>query len=319
MSTTPLLETINLTVGYPGKVLFKDLSLLVHPGQLICFMGKNGAGKSTLIKTLASLRKPLSGSIVFNGTSMLPEQLIALVLTDPIRAAYLKVYDLVLLGRYPYLDWRLEISPEDQALVDNSLHLVGISSIRDRYINELSDGQRQMAMIARALAQDTPLLLLDEPTAHLDLNNRVEVMKLLKQLTRSSDKAILMSTHELDLALQTADQIWLAGNNNDIFVGIPEDLVLGGVFDDVFEFKGFDLKTGRVQHSVSKAMKISIQGKGHQYLWTKNFIERTGYSVVDRDAEASIEILTGNITRWQLNGEIVCHSLADLQVALEKI
>ena len=148
----------------------------------------------------------------------------------------------------------------------------------------------QMAMIARALAQDTPIILLDEPTAHLDLNNRVEIMNLLRNLSRKEKKAILIATHELDLALQTADVVWLAGLNKKILTGIPEDLVLNGSFDELFQFKGFDLKTGKVSHEPFRNVSIGLVGNGPEYLWTKNALERNGYRVIDNfDKTIAIE------------------------------
>jgi len=147
-------------------------------------------------------------------------------------------------------------------------------------------------MIARALAQDTPTILLDEPTAHLDLNNRLEIMNLLRQLSRSMGKAILLATHELDLALQTADLIWLTGNKRNIISGLPEDLVLNGIFDEIFRFKGFDLQTGKVVHDAFRNKAIDLRGEGPAYLWTKNALERNGYTVVrDESAEISITLV----------------------------
>jgi iron complex transport system ATP-binding protein len=151
--------------------------------------------------------------------------------------------------------------------------------LRNKKIHELSDGQLQMVMIARAVVQDTPAILLDEPTAHLDLNNRLEIMNLLRRLAHQSKKAILVSTHELDLALQTADIIWLAGLEKNIISGIPEDLVLNGSFDSIFQFKGFDLKTGKVEHDPHRKLVIALDGSGHEYLWTKNALQRNGFIV----------------------------------------
>jgi len=152
-------------------------------------------------------------------------------------------------------------------------------------------------MIARALAQDTPVLLLDEPTAHLDLNNRLEIMNLLRQLAREKNKAILLATHELDLALQTADKIWLAAGNK-LKYGIPEDLVLDGSFDQVFQFKGYDLKTGKVQHEAYRRTAVRLIGEGPVLLWTKNALERSGFSVED-DAKKIVKI---DDSGWNFEG-----------------
>jgi iron complex transport system ATP-binding protein len=275
------LQTNNLSVGYRKgqfeNILFEGIDLTLKPTKLTCFMGPNGIGKSTLIRVLAGLQKPLAGTI-----SIRDEKKIALVLTDKITVSNMTVWDLVSYGRYPYLGWGISFSDDDYKVIDQSIIDVGIEALSNKKIEELSDGQLQLAMIARALAQETPVLLLDEPTAHLDLNHRVEIMKLLLGLARKKNKAILVATHELDLALQTADEIWLATTNKKIKVGIPEDLVLDGSFDEIFQFKGFDLKTGKIQHASHQLQSINLKGEGHEFLWTKNALEREGFSVSDQ-------------------------------------
>ena len=158
-------------------------------------------------------------------------------------------------------------------------------------------------MIARALAQETAIILLDEPTAHLDLNNRVEVMRLLRLLAHDTNRAILVATHELDLALQTTDLIWLAGKNKNIITGIPEDLVLNGTFDSIFEFKGFDLKTGKVQHEAHRGRTVQLIGDGHQLLWTKNALERSGYEITKGVGVHVVSIQSKrDATEWVIDG-----------------
>lgn len=273
-----MLRTTNLVVGYAKDnkdfPLFEELNLSLLSGELVCFMGSNGIGKTTLIKTLAGLQKPLHGSAEFTDN-----QSVALVLTDRISSSLMTVYDLVTYGRYPYLNWDISLSPKDYEIIDNAIHQVHLESLVNKRLYELSDGQLQMAMLAKALAQNTPILFLDEPTAHLDLNNRVEIMNILRSLSRTSGKTILIATHELDLALQTADRIWLATPARKILQGIPEDLVLDGTFDEVFQFKGFDLKTGKVSHEAYRNVSIQLEGNGYEYLWTKNAFERNGYKI----------------------------------------
>lgn len=282
-----LLSLQSLTVGYQteavSNVLFENLHLTLQSNELVCFMGPNGIGKSTLIRTLAGLQKSLN---LIQGARSLPTEYtdtqpntIAVVLTDKITAVNMTVIELISYGRYPYLDWKLDIKKEDLELIEKAIELTRVQHLIQKKLYELSDGQMQMAMIARALAQNTPILLLDEPTAHLDLNNRVEIMNLLRQLARQEGKAVLVSTHELDLALQTADLIWLAGRDRNIITGIPEDLVLSGVFDEIFQFKGFDLKTGRVEHEPWRGITVGLKGDGYEYLWTKNALERNGFQV----------------------------------------
>jgi iron complex transport system ATP-binding protein len=274
------MKTAGLAVGYEkdkkGHTLFDNLNLTLSSGELVCFMGSNGIGKSTLIRTLAGLQKPLAGTI-----EIVNNQSVAVVLTDRINSALMTVHDLITYGRYPYLNWNVSLSKHDRKLIDNAIQQVHLEAIVDKKLFELSDGQLQMVMIAKALAQDTPILFLDEPTAHLDLNNRVEIMNLLRSLSRTSGKSILIATHELDLALQTADRIWLATQDKKIIDAIPEDLVLNGTFDQVFQFKGFDLKTGKMTHEAFRKTSIQLFGEGHTYLWTKNALERNGYSISD--------------------------------------
>jgi len=157
-------------------------------------------------------------------------------------------------------------------------------------------------MIARALAQDGDIIILDEPNAHLDLNNRVEIMRLLKDLSRKTDKAILIATHELDLALQTADRLWLAANSGKITNGVPEDLVLNGELDKTFKMKGFDLKTGKIIFKKKSSIQIDLQGEGHNLLWTKNALEREGFFIDPQNADISIKINSSdNAIRWVID------------------
>lgn len=293
-----LLETKNLSVGYPGQSipLFEKQDLALYAGELVCFMGPNGIGKSTLIRTLAGLQKQIEGSIYIHTDNAELQQQIAVVLTDKITTPGMTVYELVTFGRYPYLNWNISLREDDLRIIDEAIDQVNIRNIISKKLYQLSDGQLQMVMIARALAQTTPIILLDEPTAHLDLNNRVEIMRMLRNLARNTNKAILIATHELDLALQTADYIWLAGNQKNIIAGIPEDLVLNGSFDDIFRFKGFDLRTGKVKHEVSRSRTIQLTGNGSEYLWTRNALERNGFEIVQHNGETTVNIELNNST-----------------------
>lgn len=303
----------DLQVGYrnDGKeiVLFENLDLTLRAGELVCFMGPNGVGKSTLIRTIAGLHPPLSPTSQ-NGGSLDPKK-ISVVLTDRINAMNMSVRDLVSYGRYPYLNWSATLSEADLSIVDAALRTVQLTELAHKNINELSDGQLQMVMIARALTQDTPVILLDEPTAHLDLNNRVAIMNVLRKLSRETQKAILVSTHELDLALQTADLLWLA-DGKKILTGVPEDLVLDGSLDRIFQFKGFDLKTGKVFHEAHRGVKVKLSGDGYSFLWTKNALERCGYEV-SKQGEIEIEVQEGS--GWKI-GNTKIETLAQLLTQL---
>lgn len=286
----------SISVGYKSEgrenILFSKIDLALYTGQLVCLMGPNGSGKSTLIRSLSGLQPLLNGTLSHRN-----EKHLAVVLTDKVNAPYMMVEEMIAYGRYPHLDWSISLTEKDHQLMNKVVGQVGIGELLKKRLYELSDGQMQMVMIARALAQQTPVLLLDEPTAHLDLNNRLTIMNLLRQLARKEQKAILVSTHELDLALQTADVIWLASAGK-IRTGIPEDLVLDDSFDDVFQFKGFDLKTGRVHHVAFRGQTIQLEGDGPELLWTKNALERNGFEVV---AQGNI-VLTQRGRQWTIAG-----------------
>jgi iron complex transport system ATP-binding protein len=299
---SPLLTTQNLAIGYGKNFLWRDLSLSLLPGQLICFMGPNGIGKSTLIRTLAGLQPPLQGTIRRYAAS--EQSAVSVVLTDRLNAGFMTVYELVAFGRYPYIRRNLKLRKNDREIIGNAIDMVKIGQLTHKKLHELSDGQLQLAMIARALAQDTGVILLDEPTAHLDLNNRVEIMNLLRRMAHSFDKSVLVATHELDLALQTADAIWLAGGDDQFITGIPEDLILNGTFDKIFQLKGFDLRTGQVAHTVSLQDTVKLSGSGFEYRWTRNAIERVGYPLVENNARFTIAIVHDENKQltWKVDG-----------------
>lgn len=306
-----LFQTTNLSVGYGSgparKVLFHDLSLSLRAGELVCFMGSNGVGKSTLIRTLANLQPALNN----RGLRRMDPTLISVVLTDRVQAMNMTVRDLVSYGRYPYVKWHASLSSEDLEQVDLALEQLHLSDLAMQSIRELSDGQLQMVMIARALAQQTSIMLLDEPTAHLDLNNRLLIMNSLRRVAREAGKAILVSTHELDLALQMADRLWLA-DDKKIVTGFPEDLVLDGSLDRIFQFKGFDLKTGRVFHEAHRSIKVNLRGSGYRHLWAKNALERCGYGFSDEGI-----VVDTKEDGWETSGKAF-QRIHDLVLHLEK-
>lgn len=209
----------NLVVGYPDgrhtRQLNHDANEEAHDGMLTCLIGANGAGKSTLLRTIAGFQLPLEGTVLLGGDdvrALSPRQRaerMAVVLTDRPDVMCTTVWEMVATGRAPFTGFWGRLSGKDRNIVTRSLRLVGIEWMADRTVASLSDGERQKVMIAKALAQQTPVVLLDEPTAFLDYPSRVEVMQLLLNIAHEEHKTVLLSTHDLDLALQTADRIWL--------------------------------------------------------------------------------------------------------------
>ena len=311
ITNKPILNIKDLTIGY-GKGenihrVMSNLNIQLKTGHLVCFMGPNGVGKSTLIRTIIGAQKAIEGNIFLDNHNLSELSIadiaknISVVLTDKINAGNMTAQELIAMGRYPHLGWSVTLSKSDIEIIERCIDQTKIHELRNRKIYELSDGQLQKVMIARALCQDTPIMILDEPTAHLDLNNRVEVINLLSELAKTTNKAILMATHELDLALQSADRIWLAGPQQPIIDGFPEDLVLNGKIDEVFGLKGFDLRTGRLEKQLGKG-KVVLNGTSHEYLWTKNALERYGYEVVDQ-SEIVIDIINDGDISWTIKNK----------------
>lgn len=306
---TNILEIKNLKIGYnESDVLAKDINLNLKKGELTALIGLNGIGKSTLLKSLIRLILPLDGKIFINQKDVFSisanklARMCSFVSTENIRVNEMTVYALVALGRYPFTGWNGALDKNDRQLVEKSLHLVGIENLRNRKISNLSDGERQRASIARALAQDTPLIILDEPTAFLDIKNRYEIIHLLQNLTIAKEKAILFSSHDLGNVLQVADKLWIM-HNSSIVEGAPEDMVLKGLIQLVFSSDelGFDPETGIFSRKRNNAKTIQIRGEGKSFFWTKKALDRIGIEVSNETSEVKIEIsVQGGKDLWVL-------------------
>ena len=242
---TIVLESLDLAIGYPyaGRsplILARDLHLTMERGQVIGLLGPNGSGKSTLLRTLAGLQPKISGSVKVMGQTIRSNQvrqtarMLSVVLTDRIEVRNLSVFQLVSMGRYPYTDWLGRAGSSDGERIRTALEQVRLKGYSNRLFNELSDGEQQRTLLAKALVQDTPLIILDEPTAHLDLPNRISIMRLLRNLADETGKSILFSTHDLDLAIHTADHLWLLQKGGVLLKGSPAELMEGEAFEDTF-------------------------------------------------------------------------------------
>lgn len=241
-----ILKTSSLSIGYDKKAVVSDINVSLNEGDIIALIGPNGAGKSTLFKTFSAHIKPVGGKIELFGKdiNLYPNneraKLLGIVLTERPDDMFLKVYDVVAAGRYPYTGMFGKLSDNDEKEIKVSLELVGVNNLIDRVFNTLSDGEKQKVMIAKAIAQNTPIIMLDEPTAFLDYPSKIELFSLLKKLAKEQKKAILFSSHDLELLLRYTDNIWIIANNEPFAAGQSSELLESGVIKRYFKLKDAD-------------------------------------------------------------------------------
>lgn len=244
------MEIKNLSIGYTAshdvKVIQRGINARLTPGQLTCLLGPNGAGKTTLLRTLAGFLKPLEGYITVGDKSLSEmtsseiSKTISIVLTDRPNVMSMTASQLVALGRSPYSGFWGKISHEDKEIIEKSLAETGVTEFKDRQVSTLSDGELQKVMIAKALAQSTEIILLDESTAFLDFPSKIGIMKLLSDIARKQNKSILLSTHDVNMALALADNLWMLDRNIGFNSGTPESLSEKGVLQRYFEDKNLE-------------------------------------------------------------------------------
>ncbi|MCB0276048.1 MAG: ABC transporter ATP-binding protein [Calditrichaeota bacterium] len=293
----PALECHGLCIGYPEKpgdpgLLLQDLNLSAGKGELICLLGPNGAGKSTLLRTLAGRQAPLAGTILWEGrdlrslTAREAARYLSIVLSQAPAVGLMSVRALVALGRTPHTGWMGQLSEADRRMVAEALRETGLSDFAERESAHLSDGERQRVMIARALAQDTAIMVLDEPTAYLDVGNRIDILQRLHRLARERQKCILLSTHDLELSLQIADRIWLIDPQRGFGSGSPESLVLSGQLQGAFAHPAahFSDSSGTFRLFSAQGKPFSASGSGPAHFWALNALRRNGWQLVEREA-----------------------------------
>jgi len=303
-----ILSFSNLVIGYcSGKhksILLPPLDASASRGELIAVIGKNGIGKSTLLRTLTGLQPAIGGKVIVCGKDLSDYSRIEIagkigyISTEMVKVNNMRVYELVGLGRFPHTGWLGRLTRKDRAAVDEAIEKTGMTMLRNSYIMQLSDGERQRAMIARVLAQETDILVMDEPTAFLDISSKFEIVHLMHRLSEMSNRTIIFSTHDLQTAIARADKIWIMLDEH-LREGAPEDLLLDGTFEQLFRNPhiSFNNRDGSFRISTEKKGTVSVTGEGIRKLWTENAVMRAGFTLSDKNSKPAINVKDSS---WQL-------------------
>ena len=326
MEKKTIISAQDLCIGYrtgkKEKRVHEHLSFELHAGELTCLLGANGAGKSTLLRTLSASQPALEGDLLMMGKSLSDysekerSRTIGVVLTDKTFAGGLSVYELVALGRQPHTGFFGRLTKEDKRIVEEAMENVGIAHKAKSYTAELSDGERQKVMIAKALVQECPLILLDEPTAFLDVVSRIEIMHLLHRLAVEQNKAILLSTHDIEQALVLADKLWLLTKGKGLQCGVTEDIILNHHMDELFTHKDirFDYDHGVYYPTVGGEKKITVECENKTLLhWTINALNRHGYQCLSptEDYDLHLKAVSAQELILAQKGEVQTYSSFD--------
>jgi len=301
-----------LVIGYrvSGKgqnAIFGPVNVGISHAEMVGIIGRNGIGKSTLLRTIAGLQPALKGQIFIQGIPIhnlsLKEmaRMVSFVSTEPVYGFQIKVNELVAMGRHPHTGWFGRMDNTDRNAIQQAIELTGVGPLLSKSLHEISDGERQKVMIARALAQDTPVIILDEPTAFLDLPARYEILSILNDLTLNNNKTLIFSTHDLSIALEVTDKLWLLAEN-EIYQGAPEDLLISKVFRKLFlnSPAEFDLKSFSFRFKRDLKRQVEIRGDTKYRLLTRRAMERIGFRTVDNGTDVIVEL-------YEKNGSPVWH------------
>ncbi len=288
-----IIETYNLSTGFikkrtPDVVLQKDINVGLKSGELVFLLGVNGSGKSTLMRTLLGLHKPIDGDVFYDGIPVgkIREKELArkvsVVFTEALTGSYLTVYDIVAMGRYRFAPLYGKLAAKDKEIINNALRQVEMSGFSDNIFSKLSDGEKQKVLIARALAQETPFMFFDEPAAFIDAPGKIALMELLADIAKNQNKGVLLTTHDIEMALHYADKIWLLKKEKPLIEGIPEDLVLNGHIQKYFNHNDiiFNETTALFEKRKNVTKKrINVSGDGVRAIWLSNALKRKGFEV----------------------------------------
>ena len=263
-----MLNTENLNVGYGKKIVVDNVNIQVNRGEVLCLLGANGAGKTTTLRTLSGLLKPMGGKVFLKGQDIdkinkkeLAKKL-ALVLTNRFSSSLMTVYDIVAMGRHPHTGFFGKLTEDDTNKIFSALEIVNARYLAERYFDELSDGEKQKVLVARALVQEPEIIILDEPTTHLDIKHRLELMDILKTLSKKKDIAVILSLHEIDIALKSCDKVMLIKNNKVLAYGEPEDTVDENIINGLYGLNenNFNNLLGSVELSNLVKKRVFVVG-----------------------------------------------------------
>lgn len=294
-----VLNGLNIGFRKPRNriTVYGPVNASIRENEMVALIGRNGIGKSTLLRTIAGLQPPTGGEIKLNGISVQKiglkdmSRMVSYVSTEPVHGFRIRVDEIIALGRFPYSGWLGKLNEIDRQAISDAVQYTGIAGLLNKSIHEISDGERQKVMIARALAQDTPIIILDEPTAFLDLPARYEILRILNDLSIHNKKTILFSTHDLELAIDVADKLWVM-TGDEMFQGAPEDLLINNVFRNLFLSSPaeFDEKTLQFRFYREFSHRIRITGDDSLRALTQKSMERIGIGITGNDSDLVIKI-----------------------------
>jgi iron complex transport system ATP-binding protein len=323
MNIEKVLSLESLMIGYEkGRhaiPVYLPVNASGRRGEIIAVVGRNGIGKSTLLRSIAGLQKPLAGTIKINDREISEysktglAQILGYVSTEVVKVNNMRVYDLVSLGRFPHTNWYGKIKHSDHEVVMNCLEMTGMTALADMLITEISDGERQKAMIARVLAQDAAIMVMDEPTAFLDITSRYEIIHLMHHLADKKAGTIVFSTHDLNVAISEADKIWLM-LDDDLKEGSPEDLMLEGSFDKLFlspEVR-FNANDGTLTINKEERGSLYVEGTGSLKYWTEKALSRVGYLIISKKTPRYIRTPKDKNGMWILVNENSSHEYSTI-------
>jgi iron complex transport system ATP-binding protein len=325
-----ILNIRSLKIGYSSgsreNIIMENISASARRGEIISVIGRNGVGKSTLLRTLAGLQSSLDGYVSYKTRSLSEysrkefAQVAGYISTEIVRVANMRVYDLVSLGRYPHTNWMGKINREDHKIIMNSIEMTSMLHCWDKYLSELSDGERQKAMISRMLAQDADIMIMDEPTAFLDVGSRYEIFNIMHRLSNLNGKTILFSTHDLQMATSQSDKIWLLLDDS-LVEGAPEDLMMNGAFEKLFGSSLIRFNPADATFSIRQTKKgsVYVKGGGPARYWTEKALKRSGYAISNDEDTPYIELPSGESGEWIIISEDASDKFDSIYEAINRL